>query len=171
MEEIWKNISIPGYEHFMVSNLGRVKNSKTDHIMTIGDNGRGYCNCKIKTGGITKTVYVHRLVAEAFLPDWDPTLQVNHIDKNKKNNCVTNLEMVTDAENKEWSRREYIDGHLKAQGKTILVYDLEGNFIMEYRGLWEFCRKYGHDPRAVQRVISGQQKYHHNLVFKYKEEG
>ena len=61
MEEIWKNISIPGYEHFMVSNLGRVKNSKTDHIMTIGDNGRGYCNCKIKTGGITKTVYVHRL--------------------------------------------------------------------------------------------------------------
>lgn len=171
MEEVWKNISIPNYEHFLVSNLGRVRNSKTGNFIAIGDNGRGYCNCKLKANGISKTVYVHRLVAEAFLPDWGTKLQVNHIDKNKKNNRVDNLEMVTDSENKKWSQKEYIDGHLKTQGKTVLVYDLDGNFLMEYRGLWEFCRKYNHDPRSVQRVIKGEKKYHHNLVFKYKEEG
>lgn len=171
MEEVWKNVSIPNYEHFLVSNLGRVRNSKTGNFITIGDNGRGYCNCRLKANGISKTVYVHRLVAEAFLPNWDPKLQVNHIDKNKKNNRADNLEMVTDSENKKWSQKEYIDGHLKTQGKTVLVYDLDGNFLMEYRGLGEFCRKYGHDPRSVQRVIKGEKKYHHNLVFKYKEEG
>lgn len=76
--------------------------------------------------------------------------------------------MVTDSENKKHSRQEYIDGHLRSQGKILQVYDLQGNFIMEYLGLWEFCRKYNHDPRAIQRVINGEMKYHHGLVFKYK---
>lgn len=171
MEEIWKNLTIPGYEHFLVSNLGQVKNSITNHIIAIGNNGRGYCNCKIKANGITKTVYIHRLVAEAFLPDWDPSLQVNHKDKNKQNNCIDNLEMLTDSENKKWSQKEYIDGHLKAQGKTIQMYDLQGNLLIEHFGLYDFCRKYNYDPRSIQRVITGKRKTYKNSIFKYKEEG
>lgn len=168
IQEQWKNISYPGYEHFIVSNYGKVKNTKTNHLMSIGNNGTGYCNCKLKSNGKTITVYIHRLVAEAFLPNWDSKLQVNHIDKNKKNNCIWNLEMVTDSQNKNHSKQEYLNGHLKSQGKIIEVYDLNGNFVMEYLGLGEYCKKYHHDPRAIQRVIKGEQKYHHNLIFKYK---
>ena len=69
MEEQWKNLTIPNYEHFMISNLGRIKNTLTNHIIAVCfDNKRGYGRSKIKTNGITKTVYPHRLVAEAFLP-------------------------------------------------------------------------------------------------------
>lgn len=53
--------------------------------------GNGYLGCGY--GGI------HRLVAKAFLDTWNPDLQVNHIDGNKHNNCVNNLEMVTSLEN------------------------------------------------------------------------
>lgn len=171
IEEQWKSINLPGYEHFLISNFGRVKNSQTGHFIAIGDNGSGYANCKIKSKGKTKTLYIHRLVAEAFLNNWDSNLQVNHIDKNKQNNHVDNLEMVTDSQNKRHSHSEYLTGHLEAQGKTVLVFDLNDNFIMEYKGLYQFCKKYNHDPRAVQRVIKGEQKYHHGLKFKYKELG
>lgn len=170
MEEQWKNLTIPNYEHFMISNLGRIKNTLTNHIIAVYfDNKRGYGRSKIKTNGITKTVYPHRLVAEAFLPDWNPELQVNHIDKNKSNNCASNLEMVTDSQNKKHSYDEYLQGHLNSQGKIVQVYDLQGNLLMEHLGLWDFCRKYGHDPRCVQRVIKGEQGSHHGLKFKYKE--
>ena len=170
-EEIWKNIAIKGYEHFEVSNKGRVRNSKTGHIMAIGDNGSGYANCKIKSDGITKTVYVHRLVAEAFLPDWNPDLQVNHKDENKRNNCVENLEMVTDSQNKIHSKISYTMGHIKAQGKTILVFDKDDNFLFEYTGIGQMCREYGFDMRTVQRILSGnnKRKTHHGYKFKYKE--
>lgn len=107
----------------------------------------------------------------AFLPDYDSSLQVNHKDKNKRNNAVWNLEMVTDSENKKWSRDEYIKGHLKSQGKIIQVFDLNGNFLFENDGLWETCRKYGFDPRSVQRVIKGEHKTHKGYIFKYKSVG
>ena len=170
MEEQWKNLTIPNYEHFMISNLGRIKNALTNHTIAVYFDAKcGYGHSKIKANGITKTIYPHLSVAEAFLPDWNPELQVNHIDKNKRNNCVSNLEMVTDSQNKKHSYDEYLQGHLNSQGKIVQAYDLQGNLLMEHLGLGDFCRKYGHNPRSVQRVIKGEQGSHHGLKFKYKE--
>lgn len=169
LEEQWKSVAIPNYEHFLISNYGRVFNSKTNHYIAIGDNGRGYKNCKLKSKGKTITVYIHRLVAQAFLTDWDITKQVNHIDKNKSNNKVTNLEMVNDSQNKQHSQNEYVIGHINAQGKVLEVYDLNDNLILEYQGIYDFCRKYNHDPSAVYKVLNGKIKSHHNLKFKIRE--
>lgn len=166
--EIWKNIKIKNYEHFQVSSKGRVRNSLTKNYIALGNNGKGYVNCKIKSNGITKTVYVHRLVAEAFLNNFNPDLQVNHIDKNKSNNQVENLEMVTDSENKLHSQKEYIQGHIKSQGKTLLIYDKNMNLIGEHKGLYDYCRLTNSDPRTIQRVIKGERKSYKGFIFKYQ---
>lgn len=169
--EQWKNLTIPNYEHFMISNMGRVYNNKRQTYIAIGDNGRGYKNCKIKSQGKTLTLYIHRLVAEAFLPDWNPDLQVNHIDKNKANNCIDNLEMVTDSHNKKHSSEEYLRGHLKAQGKILQIYDTQGNLLEEHLGMTDYCRCHNLDARTVQRMCvgKGRCKTYKGLIFKYKE--
>lgn len=108
-------LPIPGYESFYaVSNMGRVRSFPREcwngisnwvnpgRILKVGDNGYGYAFVSLNSGRKnTKNHYVHRLVADAFIPhSSDPkATEVNHMDGNKRNNNATNLEWVTRKEN------------------------------------------------------------------------
>ena len=97
--EIWKLIkSAPNYE---ISNNGSIRNTKTGKILKIATNNSGYHLVCLSYKNIKQTAYIHRLVAEAFIAtDLDTrTSVVNHIDGNKSNNSIKNLEWVTYAEN------------------------------------------------------------------------
>lgn len=107
MSEIWKDIQ--GYEGlYQVSNLGRVKSLdrrdrcgrfKEGKIKSICDNGNGYCVVNLKVDGEQKSRTVHRLVATAFIPNPKNLPEINHIDGNKKNNTMSNLEWCDRSEN------------------------------------------------------------------------
>jgi len=102
MEEIWKDIA--GYEgRYQVSTLGRVRNSKTARICKPSKCGgsRNYLHVTLYQGShdSRKSVSIHRLVADAFIPNPDNLPEVNHIDGNGFNNVVSNLEWITHAEN------------------------------------------------------------------------
>lgn len=94
-EEIWK--AIEGYEGYEISNLGKVKSmnySRTDKekIMKPCKNNYGYLVVYLYRNRKRKLFYVHRLVAAAFIQNPKGFEQVNHIDENKSNNAVENLE-------------------------------------------------------------------------------
>lgn len=99
MLEIWKQIK--EYPRYSVSNLGRVKNNNTDKVLKGYMDFKGYQRVCIhcRDEGIRKDLKVHRLVAEAFVPNPDNKPQVNHIDGNKQNNAASNLEFCTNQEN------------------------------------------------------------------------
>lgn len=107
IEEVWKDIQ--GYEGlYQVSNLGVVRSLDTmgengrkyKGVTKVGhDNGRGYLTVNFKVKGKQKNFYVHRLVAQQFIPNPDNKPEVNHIDGNKYNNLVDNLEWSTRLEN------------------------------------------------------------------------
>lgn len=112
MEEVWKDIQ--GYEGiYQISNLGRAKSLERlipcaygmrkipEKIMKPALNTDGYWRVKLIKGELKKNRKVHRLVAEAFIPNPEGKRCVNHIDGNKNNNCVDNLEWVTHKENME----------------------------------------------------------------------
>lgn len=96
MKEIWKQIDDTKYE---VSNKGRVKNTKTGRVLKAANHPAGYLAYCLSNKGKSSIVLTHRLVAKAFLANPENKDSVNHIDGDKKNNCVENLEWMSHAEN------------------------------------------------------------------------
>src|SRR5699024_4677012 len=99
MNEIWKDCV--ENNRFEVSNFGNVRNKKTKNFIKLFDNGRGYLTVGLWSDNniIKKNFYVHRLVARAFIENPENKLEINHIDGNKYNNNVDNLEWSTRSEN------------------------------------------------------------------------
>lgn len=98
--EIFKDI--PGYDgKYLVTSWGRVYHAKYNHFITPETTQKGYLRVDLYDAtGKRKHHKVHRLVADAFIPNPEKKPQVNHKDGNKQNNSITNLEWVTDEENK-----------------------------------------------------------------------
>jgi len=110
-QEIWKDI--PGYEGlYKVSNLGNIKSLKRlflhqgKRLLQINERilkplvyKKGYPMVGIFKDGVTKKAYIHRLVAQTFIPNPENKQQVNHKDGNKQNNTASNLEWCTQSEN------------------------------------------------------------------------
>ena len=109
MQEIWKDVK--GYEGlYQVSNLGRIKsisyfnraNKKTyprNKILKPLINDKGYLRVDLRKNNKSKKVRIHRIAAEHFIPNPYHFSEVNHIDGNKQNNCVNNLEWCTHSQN------------------------------------------------------------------------
>lgn len=165
MIEIWKPIK--GFEGFYeVSNIGRVKsvdrfidNNGTPQkifgkIKTPQDNGHGYLWVQLYRNNKGTYKYVHRLVAEAFIPNPDNKPQVNHLDYNKQNNCVNNLEWVTAKENNEYSMPNRKD-KTGPKGTGVIKCDMNGNELERYSGMREAERA----NNLANGVISAYFKY------------
>lgn len=125
--EIWKESKLePGY---FVSNKGQVKNSK-NKIMS--QNNRTYKSVDIKS----KKFCVHKLVADAFLPNPTNYIIVNHIDHNKFNNNLENLEWCDQKHNTNEAVKM---GAIKT--RQINQYDLKGNLIKQWKSATEACKE------------------------------
>lgn len=115
MSEEWRDVE--GYEGiYQVSNLGRVRSLdrkihnyiKPGKILTPRNNGHSYFEVSLhRVGHKDKHVYIHRIVAAAFIPNPDNLPEVNHIDFDKSNNAVSNLEWVSSKENKAHFRKSH----------------------------------------------------------------
>jgi len=104
MQEIWKQITDPRFNFAEVSNLGRVKKTRTGLIYKFKFSHKGYhwVVLRSKFDNVAKQLKVHRLVALAFIHNHrDPMIhnQVNHKDGVKTNNHVDNLEWMSCKEN------------------------------------------------------------------------
>lgn len=103
--ESWKTVVVDGieYKNYEVSNLGKVRSWIDTHgnrrstpiIMSESEHTNGYLQVKLRNGNIYKNLYIHRLVVEAFIGRIPKGFEVNHIDEDKKNNHLSNLEIVT----------------------------------------------------------------------------
>jgi hypothetical protein len=150
--EVWKDV-VGLEEYYQVSNLGRMfskpqkvlnedgslNRMKLPTLMKFILNHDGYevMKVNIKNKNIHKTFKVHRLVAQAFLPNPDSLPQVNHIDGNKANNKLDNLEWIS---NKDNHRHAEVNGLFpdKFKSKKVGMYDVNtGELIRTFDSVHE----------------------------------
>jgi hypothetical protein len=94
-----KQINLFG-KQFLIYENGDLINLKTNKKLKAFDNGVGYLRVGIYVGDNKhKPVYIHRLIAQNFIPNPENKIEVNHIDGNTKNNNISNLEWATKSEN------------------------------------------------------------------------
>ena len=160
MQEIWKTVIIDGeiYENYEVSNLGKIRSlnyKRTGEVKelkfkVIG----GYLRVVLYKDGKQKNYYVHRLVATAFIPndDTENKTDVNHIDENKQNNHVSNLEWCTREQNINHGTRT--ERATKAQGKKTIC--VETGIV--YESTREVERKLGLNHRHICDCCNGKYK-------------
>ena len=174
MEEIWK--PVVGYEDKLeVSNLGRVRGvtstfSSTNQngaVFSVTRQGRirklhvrenGYVSLRVPDKDRRmKCLYVHRLVAEAFLPNPHGLPCVNHKDENPSNNHVDNLEWCTYQYNTNYGTRtkRFIESNHKPVGK----YDLSGNLLATYPSAEAAAVEAGVRKQQIRGVCQGRKGF------------
>lgn len=90
---------IKGYPNYSIDEIGNIFNIKLNRHIIPNTSYKGYVSVTLNNNGLKKYFKVHRLVAMTFIPNPENKPQVNHIDGNKSNNSVYNLEWVTNSEN------------------------------------------------------------------------
>ena len=186
MKEIWKDIE--GYEGiYQVSSEGRVRS-----LNRVEDRGRhikgkilkpcinhyGYCIVGLFKNGTQKKNMVHRLVAEAFIPNPDNKPYCDHINTCKIDNRVENIRWVTHKENMnnplsikqrkehtEWCKR----GKEHHGIKPVIQYDKKNNFIREYFSIREASKENSVSEQSICSCCRGNLKAAGGYIWKYKK--
>ena len=199
MKEIWKNIE--GYEGYQVSNLGRVRSldriDSNNHplngvILKPYISNSGYLLVGLYKQQKRDRKLLHRLVAEAFIPNPENKSEIDHINTIKTDNTVflnedgsidyekTNLRWTTRKENinnpltktkmrinaRKPSKGKYGKKHHRS--KPIIQYDKEGNFIKEWECANDVERVLGISNKHIGSVCLGKRKSCGGYIWKYK---
>ena len=169
-EIIWKPIK--GYEDlYEIDNCGVVRNKRTLRLLKLCVSKKGYICVGLHKNGVEKKFKIHRLVAEAFIKNPLNKKEVNHIDENKQNNNVDNLEFVTRRENVNHSH--IIERLANKNSKPILQFSLDDEFIKQWKSASEVGRTLNIDPSCIIKVCRGKRKQCCGYKWRYanKKEG
>lgn len=139
-EEQWKKIQIDEQDtNYSISSKGQVRNDITGMMMKQGLQ-QGYYHITLALGGNKiKRMRVHRLVALAFIPNPENKPYVNHIDGNRQNNNIENLEWTTPAENAQHAVKTGL--RRKTTGRPVIQYSLAGEEMITYASATEAARE------------------------------
>lgn len=175
MVEIWKDIV--GYENlYQVSNFGNVRSfkHKKPKLLKPRKDSKGYLQIVLSNHNKSrKNFLIHRLVAQAFIPNPKNYPVINHKDENPLNNNVSNLEWCTQKYNTNYGtaqeRRVKKLTNRKDQSKPVLQYDKNGIFVKEYPSIMDAERNTGVNHQHIGKVCKGKLKSARGYVWKYKQ--
>lgn len=174
----WRDVL--GIENYEVSTDGEIKNKKTGRALKFQDNGHGYLLVDLWVNGKRTRKLVHRLVAEAFIPNPDNKPQVNHMNERVDDNRVFNLNWMTSKENINYgSHNKRLSESLKnseklqklheSQSKQIIII-YRDNTYEEYPSATTAARELGLNQGNIVKVLKGRLKTTGGLRFEYAED-
>lgn len=165
---MWKKIIYNNIEtDYSVSDKGEVRKDTNNYMMKLSIQ-QGYYHVTLQINGKPKRFRVHRLVAEAFIPNPENKPYVNHKDGHRNNNCINNLEWVTPKENTQHAIKTGLMTPTREKG--VVQYSLSGEKIAEYVSLNEAARQTGSSNEKICLCCQLQRKTHNGFQWRYKNE-
>lgn len=164
-KQYWKPVPNYGKDYF-VNTIGQVKSMISNKILKQAKTPKGYMTVSLSFFGDREKLYVHRLVASAFIPNAENKPQVNHKDGNKTNNCVDNLEWVTPQENMTHAVEKGLMNQRKGPNhkRSKLTCDQVEFIIKEYRsGTYkqrELGQMFGVSRELISKVLNRGIEYY-----------
>lgn len=169
----WKKVE--EFPNYSISDEGHIRNDVTDHVRKNKTDRYGYSFVNLKKGGKTYSRSIHGLVAKAYLSKPEGKDEINHIDGNKSNNSVENLEYVTRSENIKHafatglnkhngyipSMKGHKNPHQGYNKKPIRCVDTNE----EFGSISECANEMDLNPKHVGDVIHGRRKTHKGFKF------
>lgn len=170
MKEIWKDI--PEYEGlYQISNLCRIRSlynyKRNGTNILVPKVKHNYYQIGLRKNGIRKWHQVHRLLAKAFIPNPNNYPVVNHINEDKLDNRIENLEWCSVSYNNCYGTR--LQRVKEKVGKPVIQYDLEGNFINKYPSLMDTSRTLKISASNISLCCKGKYKQAGGFIFKYEK--
>lgn len=166
--EVWQTIE--GYENYQVSNLGRVKSlnynrTGKEQILKPVKRKNKYLSVNLCKNGKIKNLLVHRLVAQAFLPNPKNMPDINHKDENKQMNIVSNLEWCTRKQNINYGT------HNERVAKTLSIPIVQltknGEYIATYQGAMQVEKDLGFNNSNISSCCNGKRKTANGYKWQY----
>ena len=178
IKEIWRPID--GFEGlYEVSNLGRVKscdrfvNSKggtrlhKGKVLKQAKDGGGYLQVNLCKDGKPTAVKVHRLVWEGFNGKIPEGMQVNHIDEDKTNNSLDNINLMTPKQNVNWGTGN--ERRSKSLSKPIIQYSINGKKLAEFDSLSDASNQLNINIGNITSTLKGKRKTAGGYKWKFKD--
>lgn len=159
--------TINGFSNYEISDEGLVRNKKTKYILKGRPSKSGYYQVSLKSDETNKFTnqYIHRLVALHFIDNPENKREVNHIDGNKLNNLVSNLEQVTSSENQ---KHRHTIGNKQTSNRKIGMFDEDNNLIQEFDSIVEAYKILNKPSRVnIDSALRGKQKTAYGYFQKY----
>lgn len=155
--EIWKDA--PGFPGYQVSNAGRVRSF---YRVLAPDSVKGYYRVRLYRNGRVYRIFIHRLVAMAFVPNPDGLPQINHKNEIKIDNRAENLEWCTAKYNNAYGTGR--ERAAKSRSKAVGQYTTGGILVATYDKIKDAREKYG---SHIFSVLAGKRKTAGGFVWKY----
>ena len=149
---------IKDFENYSVSTLGEVRNNKTGRILVPSPSGGGYLRVNLRKDKTSYQRYVHRLVAEAFL---EGSGEVNHLDGDRTNNAVENLEWTTHQQNVQYSFD--VLGRTSPRGRVGVRAVYVDGTIKEFPSIKECAQYYNIDPGTIRDYVNHKLTKHRQI--------
>ena len=169
--EVWRDIQ--GYKGlYQVSNYGNVRSLYFSKIKLLKPfNIKSYLCVYLydKTNKTEKRKkwYIHRLVATTFLQNPNNLPEVNHIDENKNNNCVNNLEWCDKKYNNNYGNRNHYISLNNANKTKVNQYSLNGEYIKTYNSIREACKELGIRSSGISNCCANRISKSGGYIWKY----
>lgn len=148
---------IPEYENYILFEDGRVLNTKNNNVVATQPNSRGYLTVNLWKHNKMKKFMVHRLLAQLFIPNPNEYPCVNHIDQDKQNNTLSNLEWCTYKYNSNHSLKKMRDAR-DSVGRTTPVRQLVNNEWVYYNSINEAHRFTGISVNTIRTSLKNVYK-------------